>query len=228
MKLTALMLVRNEAGRYLREVLDDLNQYVDELLIVDDASGDATPVICESYAKANVIRRAASGFHDEAALRKFCWDEALASHPDWILALDADEVFEDRMKREVRTLMAMPDVDAWAFRLYDFWGSKAYYRDDPQWCAHHHYGVYLLRPLPVAPVWRETPIHCGRIPGNVRATHRVANSPIRLKHYGWANPAEHRSKYERYLAADPHGQYGVLAQYQSILDPNPHLMKWEE
>ncbi|NPV53651.1 MAG: hypothetical protein HPY71_09020 [Firmicutes bacterium] len=37
-KLTAMMVVRNEAGRFLVQVLDDLTQWVDEIVILDDAS----------------------------------------------------------------------------------------------------------------------------------------------------------------------------------------------
>lgn len=45
-KLTAMMVVRNEAGRYLRQVLEDLSEWVDEIVILDDASDDDTPSIC--------------------------------------------------------------------------------------------------------------------------------------------------------------------------------------
>lgn len=227
-KLTLMMLVRNEAGRYLRQVLDAADRYVDEMVIVDDASTDETPVICESYRKARVIRNSTPGFHNEVTLRKLCWAETVKTNPDWILALDADEVFEDRTEREIDRLLDTPGVDAWAFRLYDFWGSKEYYRDDACWQAHHQYQIYLLRNLPVVSEWRETPLHCGRIPTNVLCTHRVADSSIRLKHFGWANKAEHRAKFERYMQADPEGKYGVMAQYLSILDEKPHLVKWEE
>ncbi|MHB1629584.1 MAG: glycosyltransferase, partial [Bacilli bacterium] len=47
-KLTAMMQVRNEAGRYLRMVLDDLSDYVDEIVILDDGSTDNTVEICSS------------------------------------------------------------------------------------------------------------------------------------------------------------------------------------
>jgi hypothetical protein len=30
------------------------------------------------------------------------------------------------------------------------------------------------------------------------------------------------------LTLGPHGQYGMKGQYDSILDENPNLIKWEE
>jgi len=56
-KLTAMMQVRNEADRYLREVLNDLSEYVDEIVIVDDASTDDTVRVCRSYAKVVSLER---------------------------------------------------------------------------------------------------------------------------------------------------------------------------
>ncbi|MGB9826230.1 MAG: glycosyltransferase, partial [Desulfofundulus sp.] len=46
-KITLAMLVRNEAGRYLERVLKHAAQYVDEAVILDDASEDNTVEICK-------------------------------------------------------------------------------------------------------------------------------------------------------------------------------------
>lgn len=227
-RILAMMLVRNEERRYLREVLDSLDRFVDQMVIVDDASTDGTPDLCASYAKATVIRRANASFGNEVALRKFCWDEAVATGAEWILAVDADEIFEDRMAREIDTLVGTPDVDGWAFRLFDFWGSRDHYRDDRYWQAHRHHRLFLVRNTGVVPRWRETPLHCGRLPLNAVDPSRVAASSIRLKHLGWADPTEHRRKYEHYMRSDGEGRYGILAQYASILDTHPRLRRWEE
>jgi hypothetical protein len=227
-KLVAMMLVRNEAARYLREVLDDLDQFVDEMLIVDDASTDETPDVCASYARARVVRRHEPSFSNEVALRKLSWEEAVATGAEWILAVDADEVFEDRMKREIDQLLGNDNVDGWAFRLYDFWGSREYYRDDRYWQAHRYHRLFLVRNPHVRPRWKETPLHCGRLPLNAVDPARVGRSSIRVKHLGWADPAEHRRKYEHYMRLDGQGTYGILPQYASILDARPRLKRWEE
>lgn len=41
-RLTAMMQVRNEAQGYLESVLHDLSEFVDEIVIIDDASSDGT------------------------------------------------------------------------------------------------------------------------------------------------------------------------------------------
>ena len=51
---------------------------------------------------------------------------------------------------------------------------------------------------------------------------------FRLKHFGWANPYLRSSKYLRYKTLDPLGKWGSMPQYESILDPNPILISWQE
>ena len=53
-------------------------------------------------------------------------------------------------------------------------------------------------------------------------------SDLRLKHYGWSRLEDRIEKYNRYMTLDPNGRYGILNQYNSILDHNPNLKKWEE
>ncbi|HEY3426295.1 MAG TPA: glycosyl transferase family 2, partial [Negativicutes bacterium] len=48
------------------------------------------------------------------------------------------------------------------------------------------------------------------------------------QHWGWARPADRLEKFYRYKKLDPKAQYGIKEQYQSILDPKPNLIRWQE
>ncbi|OGQ79018.1 MAG: hypothetical protein A2289_22415 [Deltaproteobacteria bacterium RIFOXYA12_FULL_58_15] len=75
--------------------------------------------------------------------------------------------------------------------------------------------------------WRETALHCGRLPENIlELPHRA--SDLRIRHLGWAREADRVAKYQRYMETDPEGRYGDLAQYRSILDLTPRCIPWEE
>jgi hypothetical protein len=39
---------------------------------------------------------------------------------------------------------------------------------------------------------------------------------------------DRKQKYERYQQQDPQAVYGQKAQYESILDANPTLIRWTE
>ncbi|MFO1031753.1 MAG: glycosyltransferase [Planctomycetota bacterium] len=224
------MLVRDEAGRFLREVLTEAARYVDEVLIVDDGSTDASVAVCHEVLRSvphRVVSLGRSQFHDEHRLRRLQWELARAQRPDWILCLDADEMFESRMAQALRGLVDQDQYDAIAFRLFDFW-DQDHYRDDALWRAHRTFRHFLVRNLPdLDDAFRTTAQHCGRWPLAVDRL-RTATSDVRLKHFGWALPDDRVRKYERYRQLDPEGRHGSLAQYESILDPSPNLVKWTE
>ncbi|MEW6726086.1 MAG: glycosyltransferase [Bacillota bacterium] len=227
-KLTLAMLVRNEAGRYLPAVLRHAAQYVDEAVILDDASTDVTVEICRDVLQdipVFIHVNQSPGFANEINIRKQLWDLAVQTQPDWILILDADEMFEDRAVSELRTLISRPNIDVYAFRLFDFWDME-HYREDEFWKAHLRYSPFLVRYQPHFPYqWQETPLHCGRFPKNIVLL-PTASSDLRVKHLGWASREDRLNKYRRYMESDPHGRYGDLGQYRSILDQKPRLKKW--
>jgi hypothetical protein len=229
-KLTLAMLVRNEANRYLTQVLTHASQYIDEAVILDDASEDDTVAVCQQCLKnvpTAIYSNKKAGFHNEITLRKQLWTLTLDTKPDWILMLDADEIFEDRMIETVPHLLRNPLVDVYYFRLYDMWSSTQY-REDGYWQAHRHYRPFLLRyRKDINYVWQETPQHCGRLPINVTELPGLRCS-LRIRHLGWSKAEDRLQKYYRYKQLDPQGQYGIREQYLSILDPKPNLIPWME
>ncbi|WP_018131910.1 glycosyltransferase [Effusibacillus pohliae] len=229
-RLTAMLQVRNEADRYLPMVLDQLSQFVDDIVIVDDASTDGTVRLCKSYQKVTrLIELTESHFDREWELRSLLWQVAVSTSPDWLLAVDADEVYEDRVKEQIAGLINQDQFDWVGFRFYDFWGGLTHYRDDALWNIHRRHTMTLVRYLPgYHYFYPKLMHHCPRLPLSycVLPGHR---SDLRVKHLGWAGSEEERyQKYLRYLSIDPDGIWGSLAHYQSILDPNPNLVEWKE
>jgi glycosyltransferase involved in cell wall biosynthesis len=223
------LLVKNEAGRFLPEVLTHAASCVDHVLIVDDGSSDDTVALCRHLLRRTphtIVELGTSTFHDEHRLRRQQWELARSLRPDWVLCLDADEVFEPRMTKALRSLVDQDSHDAVAFRLFDFW-DQDHYRDDALWSAHRTFRPFLVRVLPtLTDDFQRSAQHCGRWP-LAASLLRTALSDVRLKHLGWSRPDDRRRKYERYQRLDPNGQHGSRAQYASILDPAPRLVRWQ-
>lgn len=232
-KITLAMLVRNEADRYLRRTLENASQFIDQAVILDDASEDNTIEVCRQVLTANKIpftiaENKISLFSNEILLRKQLWEITTNTQPDWILILDADEMFEEEAATELRRLAnRYAAVDYYAFRLYDLWTEDSY-REDRYWSAHKTYRPFMVKYIPgFQAQWLETPQHCGRFPLNINELKGEASS-LRIKHLGWMKPEDRLKKYYRYKALDPNGSYGIIEQYQSILQPKPNLVSWNE
>jgi hypothetical protein len=228
--LTLSMIVKNEEGRYLKKVLESAREYIDSAVIIDDASTDNTVEICKETLKdipLTLILNKESKFSNEIDLRKQQWRETISTDPDWILFLDADEIFEDKFKDNVKELMINYDIDSYMFRLYDFW-NEDHYRDDNLWRAHNSYRIFMIRyQRNFDYKFNESAQHCGRMPYNVGEL-QYCLSNMRLKHYGWSCKEDRIEKYNRYLKLDPNGEFGSLDQYASILNENINLTKWDE
>lgn len=229
-KITLCMVVKDEADRYLREVLQHARRYVHRAVIVDDGSSDNTADLCRQLLQGIpltlVENKESALWGQEAKVRQQAWDLAVATDPDWILCLDADEIFEDAIINNISYLINQPYYDYVAFRLYDFW-TPTHYREDEHWQAHKTYRPFLVRyQANYHYQWQDAPLHSGRFPVNISQLPGIISN-IRVKHLGWINPLDRAKKYWRYMAVDGEGKYGNLAQYQSILDINPRLVKWE-
>lgn len=230
-KITLSMVVHNESGRYLEEVFAAVKPFITDAVIIDDASTDDTIKICERELKGikhKIIKNSSSAFSNEYKLRRQQWDETIKTDPDWILNLDADEVLEKAAAEIIPKLAANQDVDVYGFQLFDFW-KEGYYRDDFLWDAHKRYAHFMIRYQPNFQYkFGNKKQHCGRFPINILESMTYCNYPLRLKHLGWMRDEDKKRKYDRYKALDPEGQYGSAAQYESILDKHPHLVKFKE
>ena len=140
------------------------------------------------------------------------WDATIKTNPDWILNLDAEEIFEDSFWDHAQELINNKDYDFYCFRLYDMW-DETHYREDEYWNAHSIYRPFLMRYQPgFTYKWNETPQHCGRFPVNTFSFPSV-DSEFRVKHFGWATGEDRTEKNKRYQPLDSDAIYGIREQY---------------
>lgn len=225
--LLAMLPVHNEAGRYLKTVLKQLSSLVDGIVILDDASTDETPEICRNHSGVIRYHRLKEPLFrtDEAALRRKLWEMTVEFDPGWIIAIDADEVFESGIEREIGLLTGEKRFDLIFFTMYHFWGDLTQYRVDGLWDPALSKTPCLFRfQKNLAYHWPDRKLHCGRFP--LECYERpVGVSKLGLLHLGYVRPEEQLHKFQRYLALDPNGQLCPVDHYQSIIAP-PRLKQW--
>jgi glycosyltransferase involved in cell wall biosynthesis len=231
-----MLLCRNESSRSLEKeynifskVLKNFNLLCDTVTVIDDNSDDDTFERVMDYIKEVVYKTQMRVWDkDELYIRKELWNKTIekANHGDWIICLDADELIDNPEGVRFMLNNLTPNIDGLGFRLFDMW-SMTHYRDDQHWKAHNY-------PWPMAVrydankdyIRHEKALHCGRFPAN--ASHSMLPTMIPIRHYGWALEEDRKIKHDRYMRIDGEGKHGILAQYESILDPNPTLRRFGE
>lgn len=230
-----MMIVRNEEGRWLEKALEQMKAICDRVVVIDDNSTDYTYEICLDFLREIDVlyRNAERKWHNkEYELRQQLWDitTAKASEGDIIVCFDADELITEKditqFKKELEWLKSSEEADGIGYRLYDMW-SNSHYRDDQYWRAHKGIWNFVIKYKPERfEGFKETGLHCGRFP-QVKTPLNLAMSGVKVKHMGWSREEDRKKKYERYMRNDPNGEYGWLAQYESILDERPNLRRFE-
>lgn len=221
-ELVAMMPVYNEAGRYLEQSLRSLSKFVSRIVILDDGSTDNTAQICHSFQKVRYYRGDQRLFdRDESLLRSRLWEYTIELRPAWILAIDADEIFEERAEAEFYSLLKQRDFSAVDFRLFDFWNGFRYRVDGGwnPWVKAHRMLVKYDQSL--SDQWRERSIHCGRFPLEYYHIPYAFQSDFRVKHLGWMAPDDRQTKSEFYLSKSPGDQHA-----RSIFNEDIQLEDW--
>ncbi len=227
-RLLAMMPVRNEAGRYLGFVFDHLAEYVDGIVVLDDASTDETPLLCKKHPAVIRYERLPEPLFpkDESALRRQLWDMTVELNPGWILALDADEFFEPRAKKELPALIRGDGYDLVRFPVYHFWGGFTHYRVDKMWNPFASRTACLARYRKnLVYHWPRRQLHCGRFPREVYGQ-PFFQSSLRLIHLGYAAAKDREERFRRYWQLDPEGKFCPYEHYLSLADPSPRLRPW--
>lgn len=226
-KLIAQMIARNEADRFLPDVLSHLNNIVDLVVFTDDCSDDNTLEVARKF-DCKTFSSIWDSPHfgiNEGELRAQAWGnlEQFVEVGDWILAIDADEkLYGQERLPELMTGIA----DVLGITFYHMWDHK-HYRADKAWrptissrlFRYYPNGCFNLRKLA-----------CGSEPTYVLDLIRSGrcnwNTGLRMKHLGYVFDEDKQAKYDRYMKLDG-GDFHSRTHIESIIDPDPLLVYWE-
>lgn len=239
MNLYGMTVARNEADRYLKSMLTNVADVVDEHFFYDDQSTDDTREIAEAAGAHVSIRPDAvpSFLEHEGAYRQAAWDvfEALLlpKAGDWVLAIDADECLVttgtncctrcevDQAIQAAEAIGAMsvmlpvPEV----FGIDD--DGTPLVRTDGLWGTIA--GTRLFKYVPHAQ-FRDKSMGCGAEPVVVTQKWSPQSYGLNLLHYGYAHAPDQVAKHARYTGLQAHGH--LDAHVQSIVTAKT-LKRWE-
>jgi len=231
MGIIAGLIVRNEANRYLEQVLKQISAWADDIVVVDDCSIDNTIEICRAFTK-RVYRMDKPTFvENETTIRKYLYDKLSETKDEWHAIIDADEMLENKFAVEIKNIISNPKIHWIGLKFFDFWlqkGNDFFYRADGFWSPKNRWGKRLYRYHPEYNhmKWPDKKMASFCIPPYVFSLPGI-NTEFRLKHLGYLRDEDKKAKYMRYKSIDQ-GKYHNINHIESILDKNPVLEKWAE
>ncbi|MDP8233466.1 MAG: glycosyltransferase family 2 protein [Candidatus Saelkia tenebricola] len=99
--LTVVILTKNEQ-KNIKDCLQSVYKWADEIIIVDDESADSTRDIASFYANKVLVKK----MDIEGAHRNWAYQQA---KNNWVLSLDADERVTEELKSEIADTLNNPN-----------------------------------------------------------------------------------------------------------------------
>lgn len=193
-RIIGLIRAKN-AAHYLPVLLGQMSVFCDEILLLDDNSGDDTAAAAREIGARVQLNTGIIEAHEGRDRRRLHrW--AAEFNPDWIFAPDSDELLEDGDPEKIRGIVSGAEsvgIEAFQFQVLHLWGDRKHYRVD---------GIYkditevrLFKYFPdLLPPDRE--IHSMAVPVEVLERGKFCRSEIRLLHFGYMTAGQRAEKYQ--------------------------------
>jgi len=229
LKISACIITKNEE-QFLESCISSVIDYVDEVIVVDDLSEDATVEIASSFGnKVKIITEGAPFNGDKLRQRQVYLDHA---EGDWIIAIDGDEVVEpSSMLWLIELINKYSDrYDIVKCRYYTFWKDFNYYM------GGRTFGTHIERVFKNIPGLRYSLRHDRvSLPSGAFLWNRSTelgryprNNMLYLHHYGYANSAlKIRKKMIYYIHRDSIGDSLAEEQAEYIFKQSYYMNEFD-
>jgi hypothetical protein len=178
----------------LRQAIEDI-KWCDEIWVCCNNIDDESRLLLKELDCNTVDDNREWGKHQWQIKEEFFKNYLRTRNPDWIVAKDADEIFDKHFNREEAERLAREGFAGYNFYVVNlveggysaersFWNCR-FWRYSPDWPCE----------------WQRRNLHCGLYPLH---NHRHADfAPFILKHYGLLNKELRKKKSDRYDKYDP-------------------------
>ena len=217
-KLVTALLVRNEADKYLEQVLTRCLEFSDSVLVLDDNSTDGSDRLAWRLGCEVQRWTGATMWGTESPARAALWDWGAQEAKDgWLLICDADMILHG----DPRPLTLTKQYNSWALVLYDMWDGP-HYRCDSFWRGHEFPRPWMFKPSAIgleAPIWPDRGIHTGHAPMNFPLRTGVLDNRLYYYIHGaYWTPELRAQKHQQYMAKSDQLSSFETAHANSILD----------
>ena len=123
-EITAIYRVKNES-RFIEQSLKSVVDICSDIVVLDNNSSDDTVEICSGFDKVDIIEEKRDLPYDEVREKNIILEKARKLDPDFILAVDGDEIFMPHASEVLFEELSIiyPDSDVFEFQFLTLWNS---------------------------------------------------------------------------------------------------------
>lgn len=199
MKIIAALRVKNEA-RWIERCLNSILPLCDLVIVMDDHSDDDTLFRCQSMPRVNAFESQFYGLN-EARDKNHLLAIVEKQNPDWILAIDGDEMLAPGSMEGLNRAME-GESPCLSLRVRYLWDREDQVRTDGVYGDFHRESVFRPDGSRFYGDGSGVNFHCGNVPAVIRQK-RTVLSDVSLLHFGYLHRADRERKYAWYNAHDP-------------------------
>lgn len=206
--------------KYLDKPLNDFKRLCDDVLIATNNADNETIKKIESYGFNHYEDNREWGIH-QPNIKTDLLTKAGELHPDWIIALDADEQFAPEFTREELEKLANKKEIAWYFLVVNLYNDEQHFAHSKG--IQRFWNIRMYRYLPQFGLqFQRKNLHCGL--GPPIAYKYGWHAPFYLLHYGLMDKKDRERKAQRYQKYDPQKKFKGGEYYDEL---SQNLKAWE-
>lgn len=201
-----------EADRYMDKTMREFKRLCDDVLIVTNNATDKEIALIESYGFKHYADSREWGI-DQPNIKTDLLTKAGEMKPDWIIALDMDEVFAPEFTREEAERLASGKEIAYYFMVVNLYNDEEHFAHDVGIQRFWNIRFYKYAPEYGLQFQRKN-LHCGLAPPI--AYKYGWHAPYYLLHYGLMKIEDRQRRVERYNKYDPLKRFKAGEYYDDL------------
>lgn len=211
MRILGIMVVGpNE--KYLERTLQEFKRLCDDALIATNHADEQTIKLIEKYGYKHYPDDREWGIC-QPDIKTSLLTRAGELAPDWIIALDADEVFAPEFTRKEAERLSTLNEIAFYFLVVNLYNDEKHFAHSAGIQRFWNIRYYKYMPEHGLQFLRKN-LHCGLGPP---ITYKYGwHAPYYLLHYGLMLPEDRQRKLERYQKYDPNKKFKSGAYYDEL------------
>lgn len=213
MKIVGLMVCGpGEADRYLEASLKELKRLCDDAVIVGNNTDPKTEALIKSYGYWFYRDDREWGIY-QPDIKTDLLTKIGKLNPDWIIAIDSDEVFAPEFTRQEAERLATTGEIAYYFMVVNLYNDKDHFAHDKGIQRFWNIRYYKFMPEHGLQFQRKS-LHCGLGPPIV---YKYGwHAPYYLEHYGLMKAEDRAKKAQRYMHYDPKSKFKAKEYYEDL------------